>query len=380
MRHAVWGLVAVVCLVVTAGVVVGLASGETTDSSSGLEAPPGEPTAVGAHAVTGDLSSVVSATDTTLRVDYDRVLLELAVEQVDDHEEVDEVVERFLDDLEAEARSFDDRTGEAVALPRGASLEGATLVNELLNQQHLATTRLAMLDDLEELIGHHPDTQRVAELYQLSTSPAREALLEARLDATTARVATMEVTNSSLKLATLADGTYHREMRRLDLRSDGDRDTVESLNEAESMVIDAYPDTTATRALSRFADNVYVVERTAQWGGVDAFVDGTFEAVFLERHRQWLAETTFERSTSRSVNELEITVQRTYASGPMQVSVTDEEGDPVSAAVYLRVDGRWIPLGSTDHSGMLWAVEPPDDFDIRVVTSTRTATLSIETG
>lgn len=376
MRGTLVGLLALVCIVATAGIVVTLAPA-TTASPSVIEPPPGEAESVDMQAVTGDFGALVSASETTLRVDAERIQLEVKVANTDDQAEIDQVIDAFLTRLEDEARLFDTRTAEKATVPRDERLDGRLLVDELLAQQHLAITRIASLDDLEPLIGHRGDTQRIAELYQLSTSPARESLLDAQLDPTTDRVATMRVTNESVMLATVTDGTYHREMRRMDLRSDGDRDTVEHLSVAEEIVIEQYPDTTDTRALSRFADNVYVVERTAPWGVVDAFVDGIYEAVFLERHRHWLTEVTFEDTTSVEGNDLVVEASRTFPSGPMQIAVTDQEGGAVDASVYIRVDGRWTPLGSTGTDGTLWAVEPPDDFDIRVVTRAETVTLSV---
>lgn len=379
MRIAVGGLLVVVVLVATTGLVVGTTSPPAITSDSVLEPPPGEYVSIDATAATADFGVLAVSTETILRTHQERILLERAVEaEAGNSTAAAAHAEAYFDRLDAELDGFDEHTRELLRAPRQERADAPTVLRHLVEQHHRATVRLETLDRLEPIVGHYDDADRLEDRYALYTARVREVALNALVTPDGGRAMTIEASNESVMLATIADGAYQRETLRLDRRSTSGSDRIKTLEAAEAIVRERYPDSTATRSLSRLGEDVYLVTRETPWGSFDAYVDGTFEDVFLERHRHWLDRVDTGEPEGVERNGVTLEAHRTFASGPMQVVVRDAEGDPLEASVFVRVSGRWTPLGSTGSSGTLWTVEPSADFELRVVTEHGIATLGLE--
>lgn len=117
---------------------------------------------------------------------------------------------------------------------------------------------------------------------------------------------------------------------------------------------------------------IYEVTLDNPHGTLDVYLDGRTTDAFREIQRKGLSllPTTPRGNVSNGVR---LTVNRTHATGPLQVAVAEDTGEPLNATVT--VNGHRI--GSTGSDGRLWTVTPYQQ--VRVVVETadgRRVTLS----
>jgi len=64
-----------------------------------------------------------------------------------------------------------------------------------------------------------------------------------------------------------------------------------------------------------------------------------------------------------------VTVDQTYAGGPLRVTVTDaDSGEPVAATITVGQAGEESqPIGTADENGAVWAITPRGPFTITVL-------------
>lgn len=104
-----------------------------------------------------------------------------------------------------------------------------------------------------------------------------------------------------------------------------------------------------------------------------AYFDGGTQNVFYETHSIESTQIPVSGTATNSSQGLEVQVNATQPTGPMEVIVTDTStGQPVNATVS--VDDRVV--GSTGSDGRLWAVQPLGTFDAEVTTDESTVTVT----
>lgn len=97
-------------------------------------------------------------------------------------------------------------------------------------------------------------------------------------------------------------------------------------------------------------------------GELTAYISGSTTNVFRESQRHKLDTVPFTGSQT-SVNEtLRITVNRTYETGPMEISVSRDDAG-VSANSTVLVNGETV--GHTGTDGTIWTVEPRGPVTVR---------------
>ncbi|WP_436928671.1 DUF7096 domain-containing protein [Halosimplex halobium] len=111
--------------------------------------------------------------------------------------------------------------------------------------------------------------------------------------------------------------------------------------------------------------SIYYVELRHPHGSLGTYLDGRSESSFREFQTKSLEDVPRTATTNTSEG-VELTVNRTHATGPMQVLVTDElTGEPLAANVT--VNGH--RLGSTGADGELWTLTPKQAVRIEVTTA-----------
>ena len=91
----------------------------------------------------------------------------------------------------------------------------------------------------------------------------------------------------------------------------------------------------------------------SSYGMAKVFLDGQSGHVFAE-HRQSYVERLPYSYTNATNASLTVTLGRTHPGGPLNVTVTDDSGSPVSATIT--VNDRSV--GETGEDGTLWTVAP----------------------
>ena len=175
-------------------------------------------------------------------------------------------------------------------------------------------------------------------------------------------------------LATTVGDTYVREIVRMDRRDPSETPKLSHV-EAHDAVLDRYAwaseniDSGGTNAFRFGSTNVYSVSVSHRHGELVAYVDGGTEMVFKEVQHKRLAgdqspppgpgvqNTT---STTFGSENVTLTVNRSYAGGPLRVELTNETGAPLDGQVTVAGE----PVGQTGADGMLWALSPAKQFRV----------------
>lgn len=110
--------------------------------------------------------------------------------------------------------------------------------------------------------------------------------------------------------------------------------------------------------------SIYYVQLGHPHGSLDTYLDGRTDSTFREIQVKNLPSLP-TRTTTNVSNGLELTVNRTHATGPMSVSVSDSAtGGPLDATVT--VNGNEV--GDTGSDGQLWTITPQQSVRISVTT------------
>jgi hypothetical protein len=110
---------------------------------------------------------------------------------------------------------------------------------------------------------------------------------------------------------------------------------------------------------------IYFVELRHPHGTLGTYLDGRSESPFREYQVKSLGDVPRTATTNASEG-INLTVNRTHATGPMQIAVTDNlTGEPLAADVTI----NGADVGSTGADGKLWTLTPKQAVRIEVTTS-----------
>ncbi|WP_436925577.1 DUF7096 domain-containing protein [Halosimplex amylolyticum] len=110
--------------------------------------------------------------------------------------------------------------------------------------------------------------------------------------------------------------------------------------------------------------SVYYVQLGHPHGSLETYLDGRSESAFREFQTKPLAALP-TRSTTNASDGLLLRINRSHATGPMHLTVTDNEtGEPLDATVTINGDD----VGSTGDDGRLWTLTPHQAVRISVTT------------
>lgn len=106
--------------------------------------------------------------------------------------------------------------------------------------------------------------------------------------------------------------------------------------------------------------SVYSIAVDHSHGQLTTYLDGATENVFREVQRKRLAVIPVHRVGAETRSDLQIVVNGTHATGPLQVGVRRPGGEPVDARILI--DGS--PVGSSGSDGRLWTIQPEGEFTV----------------
>lgn len=383
MRPVTTGLVlAVVAVLALTAPAAALGAVDGAQAGPGLLAPAENETVDRhAHGATADLGTAAAATDATLRVELEHRTLAASLETTDDRTAL---VAAYLERLEAEAAALVERDRAALAAALDGDLTERELVREVTRTGVQAAARQGTLDGLAGLDGTVPALDlgaaatRLDHRYDLTAGPVRDRILDAAVAPDRRTTVTIGLAPDYLALAGVDGDRYRHEAVRYD-RLGVAGTAVENLSAAESIVVEAYPSTTATTAARDLGGDLFIVERALVGGAVTAFVDAGTAAVAAERQHRWLDTVSLDEAGSETELGTQLRLDRSFDGGPLRVSVTDvATGDAAEGTVYLRHAGTWTALGAVSADGTVWAGDPGGPVDVRVVTPDGTITLSVD--
>ncbi|MFC7196787.1 hypothetical protein ACFQL4_22620 [Halosimplex aquaticum] len=110
--------------------------------------------------------------------------------------------------------------------------------------------------------------------------------------------------------------------------------------------------------------SIYYVKVGHPHGSLDTYLDGRTESVFREFQTKRLSALP-TRTTTNASDGVALRVNRTHATGPMHLTVTDNEtGEPLDATVTINGN----EVGSTGDDGRLWTLTPHQAVRIKITT------------
>ncbi|WP_128904214.1 DUF7094 domain-containing protein [Halorubrum amylolyticum] len=281
--------------------------------------------------------------------------------------------------VERDEVTLNSRQTEAFSAHAAGELSDREFLDELVRIAATAREydeRIEELDALaEETDGFSPPA-RLDELQvalQVYEGPVREHALSAARGEMSATEVYVESSDRSVVLAAIIDGQYVREVFRVD-RWDRGGGAIGN-DEAIEATADAYPETTSLREPDAFgAGSVQRITVPHEFGLLRTFVSGGTLRAFVEHQRIDLDAFPDTESVTESGDGFAVTVDRSYAGGPVTVTVHDEEtGDPVSDVTVTKSvgDGDSRAIGTTNADGVVRTVSPGETYRVTVVDEPR---------
>jgi len=232
--------------------------------------------------------------------------------------------------VERDEVTLNSRQTEAFSAHAAGNLSDRELLDELVRIAATAREydeRLDELDALAEETDGFSSPTRLDELQvALQVYGVPSATTRSRPRARGATPATdvyVESSNRSIVLATVVDGEYVREVFRVD-RWDRGGGSIGN-DEAINAVVRRYPETASLREPDAFgAGSVQRITIPHDFGLLRTFVSGGTEQVFVEHQRIALGAFPDTEPVSVNGDGFNVTVDRSYAGGPVTVTVRNE--------------------------------------------------------
>ncbi len=185
----------------------------------------------------------------------------------------------------------------------------------------------------------------------------------------------IETTNDGIILARLAGNRYVREALLADEYQQPGPDQFKQgeqapISTAYERAQTLYPWTfenaiTTPSATGYGSTPIYQISVDHTQGQLVSYIDGTTTNVFRETQEKRLSRLPLTGNATNSTDALGVRARLSHESGPMNVSVVDETGEPVDARVTL--NGQFV--GQTGSDGALWAIQPHGPVTLNATTS-----------
>ncbi|MFW5935240.1 MAG: DUF7096 domain-containing protein [Halolamina sp.] len=282
--------------------------------------------------------------------------------------------------VESEIITLRDRQEAAIRAFNAGELTPEEFVVELATISAKADAleaRMVRLTELADEIDGFSLSRPTEIRYELRTfgGPVRERAVDAVRGVDDPTQFFVTAGPEGYELATVDDGYYHREAFRGAVKS-GDKGATMEPNEAVNVTRESYPeifqygDPSATTS-----GTTNIVTISGERRSLTAFVDSGSERVFKEYQRFSLDQYRSESTASNTISGINVTVNRTYPGGPLQVTVTDaESGEPIDLAVTLsQGQAERTAIGRTGDDGTIWAVSPRGSYTVLAVGDETTA-------
>lgn len=289
-------------------------------------------------------------------------------------------------EVEQRAVTLRTRYRTVVASYAAGDLSATELVVELATVRAKANAladRIRMLVELAETTeGFSLESGRVQPLlFDLGTfgGPVTDRAVAAiRGDEDRVRIY-VAASGPNVALTTVTDDEYVREAY-LATHRQLDGSAIQPAA-ARNVTARSYPEIWAARTSTSGAGEggTFVYEVAYPTGQLTAFVDGGTERVFKEYQRVNLSAFSGGPVVNDTQNGLTLSVNRTYAGGPLRVSVVDADtGEAVDATVRLGSGGDSDSVGRTGDDGVLWTLSPRGQYYVTAVQPDSVSAVIIE--
>lgn len=282
--------------------------------------------------------------------------------------------------VETQIITLQDRQQAAIASFNDGELTAEEFVVELATISTKADaleTRMNRLTDIADDIDGF-SLSRPAEIrYQLRAfgGPVRERATDAIRGTDSSAQFFVTTGPEGYELATIDNGTYHREAFRGAVQS-GDAAATMDPSEAINVTRGSYPEIARQGDPSATTSGTTnIVTIASENRELTAFVDSGSERVFKEYQRFSLKQYRSNLAASNTINGIQVVVNRTYPGGPLRIHVSDAEtGEPIDLAITLsQGQSERTTAGRTGEDGTLWTLSPRGSYTVLAVGGETTA-------
>lgn len=301
------------------------------------------------------------------------------IENAETNTERQRLILAALSQVERDEVSLNSRQSAAFSAHASGNLSDREFLDELVRIAATAREydeRLERIDALAAETDGFSSPTRLDEIQvalQVYEGPVREHALAAARGEVPATEVYVESSGQSVALATVAEGDYVREVVRLD-RWDRGGGSI-SNDEAIDVTAASYPETAALRQPDAFgAGSVQRITIPHQFGTLRTYVSGGTQQVFVEHQRIALDAFPDSVPVSEAGDGFNITVDRSYAGGPVTVTVRDAEtGEPLPDVTVTKSvgDSNSRAIGTTNADGVVRTLSPAGSFRVTVVDEPR---------
>jgi hypothetical protein len=188
----------------------------------------------------------------------------------------------------------------------------------------------------------------------------------------------VETTSEGVVLATVDEGRHFREAYLPTERNNTSAGKLTGITAALDRVAERYP-WAWNNSVSRDASGdrragVYRFTLFYDHGRLTTHLDRRSGEVFAEQQRNRLSAMPTADPIRRTSGDLRLTVNRTYPTGPLELSLINRAGEPVDGRITIANHS----VGRTGTDGTLWTVAPRGNAT--VTARTNDDTVRIETG
>lgn len=354
-------------------------SGTQTEHDGPSYASPatGSATGEGYESVSLDLGAAVQADAQQLRTAHEERTLDAGLSAAFNESGRDFLAERRLETIASRYEQIDQREQEILDAYSQGDISTAMFLSELANLHVVVESQSQLQAQAAEEVTV-PERLLNLEGGLLVENPVIEEVAAAQrtVDSSTS---VYVLTGEEMYVLATIDG--ERFLRQATVRSGRDlgagtdedqlrSDGNLSLEQVSERTAELYPwvDDQLVPGSYGYHDpraKVYEVSLDHPKGELLTFIDGATTEVFHETHNQPLDRLEFTRTVENDTGALNVSVEQTRPTGPMRITVTSD-GQPVEGAT-VRISDQ--PVGTTDRSGVLWAVEPRIGDELTVTTA-----------
>ena len=173
----------------------------------------------------------------------------------------------------------------------------------------------------------------------------------------------VETSQDGLVLATVDDDTYYREAL-LPGERNATGNGLNGITDALDRVSDRYPwawnNSVSTDSSGDRRGGIYRFGLFHGYGQLTTFLDRDSGRVFAEQQQTNLLDVPTAEPVNNTDGNLRLTVNRTHPTGPLELSLSTPDGEPVDGRVAVGNQS----LERTGPDGTLWTVAPRGEFTV----------------
>lgn len=354
----------------------------TNNTTARLVLPRSEVSAERFATVRIGMGSALQSRSDGVRHAHRRLVIEREFEAASSLEEKRNVIDRALIELEERAGALETRELAAFRDFSDGTISAEGLLVELARIDAAAReidTTLDLLNDLGDRTGITRFDSRIRGIDALVGSlqgPVRNRASQTVAGEAPPKRVFVTGSETGVVLSMLSGGTYYRAATSLSNRRPDEENSVDSpRGRAEELYPWAFANGGYTSVDGALTANTYRITVVHSQGELVAYMDAGSADVYREVQTFRLSAMATPERVSRSNEELQVTLRRTFAGGPLFVSVEDAG---TGATVNARVSVDGYSLGHTGADGSVRTIEPRAPYTVNVSTEDAEFSITIE--